>query len=144
MESFEGSSAKAEQKLRNPENTLTIRVILGWYFKHRREGLVIFIYRGSDPFCNLEDSHPVSTYNRTHATSEHTCWLIKSMAISLRPVNSLNAASIVDTCVSSKCKRGASRVTNLLTTIHDDKILLLVWSNLANACKEYSRYGVLG
>jgi hypothetical protein len=77
-----------------------------------------------------------------------TCWLRSRIAMSFRSVNSWNAASIVDTCVSrvgseSIIDLSNCYILNVHTSVHNKEVLLLVGADMSHAGEEKASHRVL-
>lgn len=78
---------------------LTVWMILGGYLEQRRKCFLVAVHCRSYLLCYLK----VRVTFRSKIQSgrfDLTCWLMRTIAISFRWVNSWNAASIPDICVS--------------------------------------------
>ena len=101
-ESFEGSvmaQVSANEGVARQESVWrTIRMVLGRNLEQCGERLLVPVHCRPDLLRNLKRQDQSRAQRRR--SSPRTCWFMSKIAISLRSVNSWNAASIACTCVS--------------------------------------------
>lgn len=79
----------------------------------------------------------------SQVSMQHTCWLIRRIAMSFLCVNSSKADSISDTWVSSACVSADNllhKFRTRTTIVHNQKVLFLVLIHVPHSCQKQTRY----